>query len=148
MLILTQKQNKALLALLTQPTREAAAKAAGITSKTLRSYLDDPAFLSEYEKALSGLVKDATRQAQQSLSPALSTLREIVEDSRQPATARISAARSLLEYSLRLTEITDILDQLRELENRAIADRLPDIEGACRLLMDGKLAEAQNKYNH
>lgn len=31
---------------------------------------------------------------------------------------------------------------------RAIADRLPDIEGACRLLMDGKLAEAQNKYNH
>ncbi len=116
MLILTQKQNKALLALLTQPTREAAAKAAGITSKTLRSYLDDPAFLSEYEKALSGLVKDATRQAQQSLSPALSTLREIVEDSRQPATARISAARSLLEYSLRLTEITDILDQLRELE--------------------------------
>ena len=116
MLILTQKQNKALLALLTQPTREAAAKAAGITSKTLRSYLDDPAFLSEYEKALSGLVKDATRQAQQSLSPALSTLREIVEDSRQPATARISAARSLLEYSMRLTEITEILDQLRELE--------------------------------
>ena len=31
---------------------------------------------------------------------------------------------------------------------KAIADRLPDIEDACRLLMDGKLAEAQNKYNH
>lgn len=31
---------------------------------------------------------------------------------------------------------------------KAIDNRLPDIEDACRLLMDGKLAEAQNKYNH
>lgn len=30
---------------------------------------------------------------------------------------------------------------------KAVADRLPDVEAACRLLMDGKLAEAQNKYN-
>ncbi len=35
----TPKQQKALLALLTSPTREKAAAAAGITSKTLRSYL-------------------------------------------------------------------------------------------------------------
>ena len=31
---------------------------------------------------------------------------------------------------------------------KAVADRLPDVEAACRLLMDGKLAEAQNRYNH
>lgn len=33
-------------------------------------------------------------------------------------------------------------------EARALADRYADIEDACRLIMDGKLGQAQNKYNH
>ena len=39
---MTPKKQKALVALLTQPTKEKAAAATGITSKTLRGYLDDP----------------------------------------------------------------------------------------------------------
>lgn len=31
---------------------------------------------------------------------------------------------------------------------RALRDRCPDIEDACRLIMDGKLPQAQNKHNH
>lgn len=31
---------------------------------------------------------------------------------------------------------------------RLVADRYPDVEQACRLLMDGKLSEAQNRFNH
>lgn len=65
---------------------------------------------------LSGLVTEATRQAQRSLSPAISTLREIARDTGETATARISAARSLLEYGLKLTEVSDILDRLDALE--------------------------------
>ena len=34
----------------------------------------------------------------------------------EQATARIQAARSTLEYALKLTEQTDILEQLQELE--------------------------------
>lgn len=116
---MTPKQQKALLALLTSPTREKAAAAAGITSKTLRSYLADPTFQAEYKKAFSGLVEDAARQAQQAIEPALSTLRDIVEDTGENAQARISAARSLLEYSMKLTETTDILTRLDELETLA-----------------------------
>ena len=33
-------------------------------------------------------------------------------------------------------------------DRKAIDARYPDAEAACRLLMAGKLAEAQNKYNH
>lgn len=113
---MTPKKQKALIALLTQPTKEKAASAAGITSKTLRSYLADPGFQAEYKRAFSGLVEDATRQAQQSIAPALSTLREIVEDADENAHARISAARSILEYCMKLTETTDILTRLDELE--------------------------------
>lgn len=116
---MTPKQQKALLALLTTPTREQAAAAAGITSKTLRGYLADPEFQAEYKKAFAALVEDATRQAQLAVAPALSTLREIVEDTGENAQARISAARSVLEYSIKLTETTDILSRLDELEKLA-----------------------------
>ena len=112
---MTPKKQKALLALLTQPTKEKAATAAGITSKTLRGNLAEADFQAEYKRAFSGLVEDATRQAQQAIAPALSTLREIVEDGEENAQARIYAARSLLEYSLKLTESTDILNRLDEL---------------------------------
>ncbi|MCI9156762.1 MAG: hypothetical protein HFF44_07475 [Lawsonibacter sp.] len=114
---MTPKQQKALLALLTNPTKERAAAAAGITTKTLRGYLADPEFQAEYKKAFAGLVEDATRQAQQALAPALSTLREVVEDVGGNPQFRISAARSILEYSMKMTEQNDIISKLQELED-------------------------------
>ena len=113
---MTAKQHKALAALLTYPTYEKAAEAAGITSRTLRVYMQDPEFRAAYEKAFAGLVETATRQAQQSLTPALFALRAIVQDKSQSASARIQAARTLLDYGLRLTEITDIIKALEEAE--------------------------------
>ena len=89
---------------------------AGIAESTLRSYMQDSEFVDRYKQTFGDMVRDATRQAQQTLSPALSTLREIMEDKGEQAQARITAARSVLEYSLKLCEQTDILEQLRELE--------------------------------
>ena len=86
---------------------------AGIAESTLRGYMQDSEFVDRYKQAFGDMVRDATRQAQQTLSPALSTLREIMEDKGEQAQARISAARSVLEYSLKLCEQTDILEQLR-----------------------------------
>lgn len=113
---MTPKKQKALIALLTQPTKEKAASAAGITSKTLRSYLDDEEFRAEYKKAFASLVEDATRKVQQTLEPAVAVLREIMEDNDENGQVRVSAARSVLEYGLKLTEQTDILTRLTELE--------------------------------
>lgn len=89
---------------------------AGVSPRTLSRFFDDPEFQAAYRKAFSGIVEDAARQAQQAIAPALSTLREIMEDSDEQATARIQAARSTLEYAIRLTEQNDILTQLQELE--------------------------------
>lgn len=120
---MTPKQNKVLAALLTAPSKAAAAQAAGISPRTLRDYLADPTFRQEYQKAFAGLVEDATRQAQQAISPALSTLREIVEDKGEDAQARISAARAILSNGLKLTETTDILTRLDELERTIGGDK-------------------------
>lgn len=113
---MTPKQQKALVALLTQPTKEKAATAAGITSKTLRSYLADPEFRAEYRKAFSELVEDATRKVQQTLDPAVAVLQEVMENDSENGQVRVSAARSVLEYGLKMTEQTDILNRLQELE--------------------------------
>lgn len=116
---MSPRKEKALQALLISRTRAEAAKAAGIGESTLRSYMQDPEFVERYREAFGNLITDATRQAQQAIAPALSTLREVVEDVDENAQARISAARSLLEYALKLTEQADILGRLDELE-RAI----------------------------
>lgn len=89
---------------------------AGIGESTMRGYLREEEFQTRYREAFCNLVEDATRQAQQTLSPALSVLREIMLDKGEQAQARITAARSVLEYSLKLAEQADILEQLRELE--------------------------------
>ena len=89
---------------------------AGIGESTLRGYMQNTEFVERYELAFSDMVRDAEQQAKQTLSPALSTMKEIMMDQEEPAQARITAARSILEYSLKLTEQADILEQLRELE--------------------------------
>lgn len=113
---MTARQQRALVALLTTPSKEAAAKAAGISTRSLRDYLADPEFQSEYKKAFGSMVEGATRQAQQALAPALSTLRKIVEDKDEDANARISAARAILSHGMKLIETADILDRPTELE--------------------------------
>ena len=113
---MTPKKEKALAALLTYPTRKAAAQAAGVSVRTMQDYFKDQEFLERYRAAFGELVQDATRQAQRAIAPALSTLTEIMEDKDEQATARIQAARSTLEYALKLTEQMDVLEQLQELE--------------------------------
>lgn len=62
------------------------------------------------------MVEDATRQLQQSLSSAVTRLRMIVSSNQEATANQITAARTLLEYSLKFCEFNDILEQLRELE--------------------------------
>lgn len=113
---MTPSKEKALAALLTCPTKREAAQRAGISDRTLRNYLADPGFQTAYQKAFNGIVEDATRQAQQSLAPALFTLREIMEDAEIPAAARVTAARTALEYAIKLTEANDFAARLERLE--------------------------------
>ena len=112
---MTPNKEKLLAALLTSRSKKEAAAAAGIAERTMRTYFEDPEFCQRYREAFAGVIEDATRQAQALLMPALSTLQTVMEDEEIPAQARITAAKSIIDYSLKLTEQTDILEQLREL---------------------------------
>lgn len=113
---MTPAKDKALAALLMHPTQKQAAEACGIAPRTMREYLSDEEFSTAYRDACREMVEDATRQAQQSLNVAITTLREVCEDEEAAAGSRISAARSLLEYGLRMTELWDILATLAKIE--------------------------------
>ena len=114
---MTERQKRVLAALLTSPSKAAAAEAAGVNVRTVQNYLNDEAFQAEYQKALEDMVADAATEAKRALSPALCTLREIVEDRGEDTQNRISATRVLLSNSLKLIETADILTRLKELED-------------------------------
>lgn len=113
---MTERKRRVLAALLTSPSKAAAAAAAGVNVRTVQNYLSDPAFREAYQSALEDMVSDAAAEAKRALSPALCTLREIIEDRGEDTQNRISASRVLLSNSIKLIETADILTRLEQLE--------------------------------
>lgn len=111
------RHEKVIAALLATNTREQAAERLGINSRTIRKYFTDPAFVKEYEKAKGKLFSSATQQIQKSIMPAIHTLRDILESETANEQVKVSAARSLLEYGIKLTEMENMYKRLEELEN-------------------------------
>ena len=117
--MLTAKQRRAIDALLTCRTQTEAAQKAGISRQTLRKYRKNPEFEAEYNKAARGVLEDAKTQAAAGLGPAVDALIKIVIDDEAQDTARVSAAKAVLEYSLRLCDYVDIARRLEKLEQYA-----------------------------
>ena len=113
---MTPKQAKALKALFTEPTQEAAAQAAGITTRTLRGYMKDPEFRAAYNEAVTEQLGEVTGQARHGLTTALGVLREIMENPGAEDKDRISAANKSIDVALRLIEKFDHQVRLDELE--------------------------------
>lgn len=109
---MTPNKEKAIAALLTSKTKKEAAAAAGISQRTLQTYFEDEEFCKKYRKAFAGMVEDAARSAQQMIAPALSTLRDIMADETANGGTRIQAARSLLEYAVKLTEQSTSMERM------------------------------------
>ena len=89
---------------------------AGIGESTLRTYLQDPEFSTAYKQASAELLNSATMQLRQNLTAAIDRLGQIVTDDAEASPAQISAARTLLDFNLKFTEMADVLGRLAELE--------------------------------
>lgn len=114
---MTPSEERALSALITSKSKKEAAQKAGITERTMRRYFENPEFCKRYREAFAQVVQDATRQAQQLLAPALSTLESIMADEDIPAAARVNAAKIALDYAVRLTDQNDLAERLTALED-------------------------------
>lgn len=120
---LDAKQEKALAALLSHPTVPAAAKACGSSEATLFRYLRDENFKAHYRRALAEVVEHAISQLQRDCSVASRALREICESREAPASARVAAARAILEGAVKAVELQDMAARLEGLEAALVEQR-------------------------
>lgn len=114
---MTPSEERALSVLITSKNKKEAAQKAGITERTMRRYFESSEFCKRYREAFAQVVQDATRQAQQLLAPALSTLESVMADEDIPAAARVNAAKIALDYAVRLTDQNDLAERLTALED-------------------------------
>jgi hypothetical protein len=111
---LSRKREQAIAALLTAATVEAAAAAAGVGERTLRGWMQQPAFSRAYQDARRLVVETALTRLQQVSGDAVETLRRNLT-CKKPA-AEIRAALGILDLAVRAVEIGDLAQRVEELE--------------------------------
>ena len=112
-----QKKRAAISALMTTSTVRQAAEKSGLSEKTIRNYLDDAEFRRELRDAAAERTNAISRQLTDISTEALTFLDIIIRSDEVPPTAKISAIRTALEYSLKFYELSDITRQIEELRD-------------------------------
>ncbi len=118
---LPRKAEQAIAALLSCPTIEQAATTIGVDEATLRRWMKDPEFRTEYREARRQITEYATAQLQRLGSAAAKTLGEIIKDGDAPAAARVTACRAALDLALRGVEVEELTRRIENLERAAEA---------------------------
>ena len=117
---LTPRQEQSITALLVQGSLQAAAEASGINEKTLRRWLRDNAvFQMAYREARRQVVQQAIVQVQQATGEAVETLRQVMQAADAPASAKVSAAKTILETAIKAVELEDLEARIIALEAQA-----------------------------
>jgi transposase len=107
-----------LSALIAAGSIRTAAKIANVSESTIRTRLNDPDFRERYEQAKKAILTEACDALSSCLTRAIDTLREVIEDTKNAPTVRVSAASEILRYGLRYIEVANILTRLDALEQR------------------------------
>ena len=112
------KQELIIKALLTHPTVREAAESLNLPESTIYNYLRKDDFKSKYNEAKRELLGQATAFLQSKVIAAISVVTNIMNDEEMSPQARLTASRTILEYSLKLTEQVDIIERLEALEGQ------------------------------
>lgn len=113
-------------ALLATGSNRAAAKALGVSEKTIRSRLQKPDFRARYEDLKNGMVEAVADEIAANLSGAVQTIVEVMKDPNNNASVRSQAAGELLRTALRYFEAGKFERRITALEatqNQPITER-------------------------
>lgn len=75
--------------------------------------------MRRYNEARRERVQNVRNSLQETAQGAAMTLSEIMNDKAAPASVRVSAASEVLRQTARFTELGDVLERLKELENES-----------------------------
>jgi hypothetical protein len=111
---LPQKQEQCIAALLSEGSIRHAAHEAGVSDKTLRGYLKDPAFQAAYAAARREVLTLAIGRLQQGAGRAVTTLLKKLRSANDAVAVR--AALGILAEAFRGADLLDIIPRLEALE--------------------------------
>jgi AcrR family transcriptional regulator len=120
---LTRKQEAALVALLEKGTVREAAAACNLSEATLYRYLTEPAFVTRYRDSRLKLVETGIARLQSAVDLAVNTLCDIAEDKEAPATARIAAAKTIIEQAMKGVRWCEKADEVMRPEHKHICGK-------------------------
>ena len=112
---ITAKQQKAVTALLSERTARDAAKVAGISERTLFTWLGNPTFRAALKAAEAEVLETVVRRLSAGQVLALDTLEKLIQSARHEST-KLTACVSWLNMFMKYHEAQDVEARLTELE--------------------------------
>ena len=110
-------QRQAVLdALIAGATVKQAATAGQVSEKTVRRWLDNEEFSAQLAVAQKEVTKRISRTIISRAERAVCVLNEIMTDTENPPTARVSAANNILGHASKAIETAEILTRIEALE--------------------------------
>ncbi|MHB9026777.1 MAG: hypothetical protein ACYC7E_21810 [Armatimonadota bacterium] len=119
---LERKFEQAVLALLMCPSVAEAARQVGVNEATLLRWRQLPAFDEAYRSARRQVVEQAIGKLAANCWEAVETLRAVMTNAEAPASARISAAKAILDYAREEILLGDLAARLAVLEGKLRKD--------------------------
>ncbi len=116
---LSPNQEKAILALLQEPTIAKAAASAGVSNRSVVRWLTQDDFSRAYRKARREAFSQAIGLTQHYAPLAVNTLATIMADKTAPPHARVTAASTLLKFGREGIELDDLAARVEALEQVA-----------------------------
>lgn len=103
-------------ALLTSSTIEEAASKARVSVRSARRWMADESFKRLYAQARRDSLDQAVARLHQVTGLAVASLAEVLSSPDAPPAAKVSAARTILEFGFRGAELADIEARIERLE--------------------------------
>lgn len=115
---LSRNQERAIAALLSNSSIPAAAQAINVGERTLWRWIQVEPFKTAYLDARREVVRQAIALVQVGMSEAVQALRDILTNVDAPASARVSAAKAMIDTGLKAVEIEDLEHRVSMLETQ------------------------------
>lgn len=114
-----RRKEQVIAALLTCSSLPAAAADCGVSERTLRRWLQDESFARRYRQERTRILESTFNLLRQKSVAAVETLANVANDKEALASARVSAARSVVELAIKGVELQDLEQRITELEEPA-----------------------------
>lgn len=119
---LTAKQERAIAELIGGATVTDAATAAGVCRQQVHEWLSQSGFSSALTSARRAAFTEALTRIASTASDAARVLEEIMNDSKQPGTVRVSAAAKILDAAFKASMLDELEDRIARLEQLTSGD--------------------------